>query len=77
MQSVRLFADPFRWRLSKNMVDSVVLSVVFDKYKFQLPLISSLMRDLNNSPAEFFVEIPDTAESAKHLTNRFYLRASL
>ena len=70
-QGVRLFADPFRQR------PLVFKDMVFDEYNFQLALISSLTRNLNNSLSEFFIEILNTAEPAKYLTNRLYLRASL
>ena len=60
------------------MADPLVfIDMVFDEYNFQLALISSLTRNLNNSLSEFFIEILNTAEPAKYLTNRLYLRASL
>lgn len=60
------------------MADPLVfIDMVFDEYNFQLALISSLTRNLNNSLSEFFIEILNTAEPAKCLTNRLYLRASL
>ena len=60
------------------MADPLVfIDIVFDEYNFQLALISSLTRNLNNSLSEFFIEILNTAEPAKYLTNRLYLRASL
>ena len=60
------------------MADPLVfIDMVFDEYNFQLALISSLTRNLNNSLSEFFIEILNTVEPEKYLTNRLYLRASL